>query len=159
MTLGNILETDINMINADIALKVFKETGDIMTGNLNMNGNRITDVYDPIYNQHAAAKYYVDTLGFPKFVVKTGMLSTSTPVDHVIYTFPSNKTFTNNKILVNGIWVERQSGDWISTTSTNFTGLWVNFQLRERGTTLIAYYTAVPSGWTCNCRTQTMEFT
>ena len=37
-------------------------SGDIMTGRLNMAGNNISNVSNPISNQDAATKSYVDTL-------------------------------------------------------------------------------------------------
>lgn len=46
----------------DAALTLVQKEGDSMTGNLNMDGNTVTNVSDPVNAQDVASKNYVDTL-------------------------------------------------------------------------------------------------
>ena len=49
-------------VDANVALRM-SNAGDIMSGRLDMGGNRINDVYDPTSNHDVATKKNVDIQG------------------------------------------------------------------------------------------------
>src|SRR5580704_18091332 len=57
----NKKSADIKYISLikDLQFKVSKN-GDIMNGNLNMNGNKVTNIADPSFNSDVVNKKYVD---------------------------------------------------------------------------------------------------
>ena len=115
--------------NQDAATKHYVDTlgslklakaGDTMSGILAMGGNRITGVADPTGTQDVATKKYVDLLESPRYVITSGTIPTTMNSDITIYTLPTNKTVSNGKIMVFGLWVERGSGEWFDSNCGEF---------------------------------------
>ena len=145
-------------VDSVLATKLAK-AGDTMGGILAMGGNRISGVADPTGTQDVATKNYVDLLGSPKYVITIGATPTSTNSDITIYTLPTNKSVSNGKIMVCGLWVERGSGEWFDSNCGEFNAVWSLFYLFTRGPTILVYFSVYPaSGWTRNFRLHTLEF-
>ena len=129
-----------------------------MGGILAMGGNRITVVSDPTGTQDVAAKHHVDLLGSPRYVITSGKIPTTTNSDTIICTLPTNKTVSNGKIMVCGLWVERGSGEWFDSNCGEFNPVWSLFYLFTKGPTILVYFSGYPAGWTRNSRLHTLEF-
>ena len=146
-----------NYVDTLAALKLAK-AGDAMSGILAMGSNRITGVADPTGTQDVATKNYVDLLGSPKYVITSGTIPTSTSTATIIYTLPTNKTVSNGKLMVCGLWVDRGPGEWLDSNCGEFNAVWSLFYLFTRGPTILVYFSGYPTGWTRNYRLHTLEF-
>ncbi len=50
------------LTKAEAEVRYINANGDVMNGELNLNGNRVTNLSDPTAKKDAATKNYVDTL-------------------------------------------------------------------------------------------------
>ena len=71
--------------------------------------------------------------------------------DHILFTFPAAEAFTNGKIKICEMWVERLTDEWIAILSPMFAFAWPGFHKFSRGPSLLTFFTGSPvSDWTRN---------
>ena len=78
--------------------------------------------------------------------------------DHTLVSFPDAKGFLSKKTIIGEMWVERLSGEMISTSRPMFTVEWPGFHKFTGGPSLMTFFSGSPaSGWTRNCRLDCIE--
>ena len=131
---------------------------------IRMNNNRIMFLAYPSESHDAATKGYVDTvndLAVMKtcFKTVTGKIANVPHADHILLTFPPNKRFTDGRIRITELWVERARDEWFSTSSAQFSDHWVQFHRFTRGPSLMCWFAEIKEvdKWTRNYRLEYIE--
>ena len=73
---------------------------------------------------NAATKAYVD---FVQYKTAAGIISGADHTNHMLFTFSDGKTFVSGKIIIGKLCVEWVEEDWIATSCSLFTALWIYF--------------------------------
>ena len=122
---------------------------------IDMNLHLIKNVKCPVNKSDAVNKAYADHINFKSTI---GIISNIAITDDTLFTFPAQKAFASEKIIICEMWVEQLADEWISTSSKMFATVWPGFHKFSRGPSLMTFFTGSPaSGWTRNFRPDYIE--
>ena len=147
------IKTDVGfgiLIN-ELPIRVFTRDEILCSRPINMDQLSIKNVKNPVERFDAVNKAYVDK-SFTDIIPNTVL------TDHTLVSFPDAKGFLSKKTIIGKMWVERLSGDMISTSSPMFATEWPGFHKFVRGPSLKTFFSGSPaSGWTRNFRLDCIE--
>ena len=120
-----------------------------------MDQHSIDNVKNPIDRLDAVNKAYADRI---KYKTASGNIPNTVLTEHILFTFPTGKSFASGKIKICEMWVERLEDEWIATSSPMFATEWPGFQKFSRGPSLMTFFSgSSASGWTRNFRLDYIE--
>ena len=97
---------------------------------IDMGRHLIKNARGPVNKYDAVNKAYVDRI---KYKTVTGNIPNTVLTDHILFTFPVQKSFLNGRIIIREMWVERLVDAWVSTSSPMFATEWPVFHKFSRG--------------------------
>ena len=106
-----------------------------------MDLHLIKNVKSPVNKFDAVNKAYADRI---KYKTALGNIPNTVMTDHTLFTFPTAKAFSNEKIIICEMWVERLTDEWIATSSPMFATAWPGFYKFSGGPSLMTFFTGFP---------------
>ena len=151
------IKTDVGfgiLIN-ELPICVFSRDEILCSRPIDMDQHSLKNVKNPVERFDAVNKAYVDRVKYKSF---TGIIPNTVLTDHTLVSFPDVKGFLSKKTIIGEMWVERLSGEMISTSSPMFAAEWPGFHKFTRGPSLMTFLSGSPSsGWTRTFRVDCIE--
>ena len=103
---------------------VFGEDEILRNQPIDMDQHSIKNVKNLIDRLDAVNKAYADRI---KYKTASGNIPNTVLTDHILFTFPTGKSFASGMIKICGIWFERLADEWVATSSPMFATEWPDF--------------------------------
>ena len=133
------IKTDVGfaVLIDELPICVFDRDEILCNQPINMDQHSIKNVKIPVERFDAVNKAYVDRVKYKSF---TGIIPNTVLTDHTLVSLPAANGFLSKKTIIGKMWIERLSGEMISTSSPMFATEWPGFHKFTRGPSLMTFF-------------------